>query len=377
MTFIDPDETPASGNTFRDPDKAPAYSERLKRLATATMQGVLSGGPLMGGLAGAFGESMKQTGEIVDRAAYDAGGKVTDLTGSPGLGYAANVATQAIPTILGGEAAKLASPSLQTAGRALMQSALKPPYKDLRTGNAARAIDTLLEEGINPTQGGVAALRGKIDDLSGQIEAALQGSTATVNKGEVGKRLLETAEQLKKQVNPEADLEAARKTWLGFRNHPLLAGKQDIPVQLAQELKQGTYAQLSKKYGQIGTAEEEAQKALARGLKEEISGAVPGVAGLNKAESELINALKVSERRALMEANKNLAGLALLAQNPAGFAAFMADKSALFKSIVARMLYSGSEQIPATVGRMGGAAYGAGVLSGEPAMPRGILSERR
>src|SRR5206468_3026519 len=113
---------------------------------------------------------------------------------------------------------------------------------------------------------------------------------------------------------------------------------------LAQELKQGTYRILASKYGEQGSAATEAQKALARGLKEGISEKVPAVAGLNAEESKLINALEVAERRALMDGNKNFGGLAWLAHSPATWAAFMADKSALFKSLVARMMHSGSEQ---------------------------------
>jgi len=137
-----------------------------------------------------------------------------------------------------------------------------------------------------------------------------------------------------------------QKAWQGFRDHPDLRGKVDFPVQLAQKLKTGTYRQLEGKYGELGGADIEAQKALARGLREQIGKAVPGVNEINAQEGKLLAALNISERRALMEANKNPAGLALLTQNPTGFAAFMADKSALFKSLLARALFSGSERIP-------------------------------
>lgn len=82
------------------------------------------------------------------------------------------------------------------------------------------------------------------------------------------------------------------------------ARRGSIPVQQAQDMKQGTYRELKNKYGQIGSAETEAQKALARGLKENIAEAVPEIAGLNAQESKLINALNITERRAFMEATK-------------------------------------------------------------------------
>jgi hypothetical protein len=109
-------------------------------------------------------------------------------------------------------------------------------------------------------------------------------------------------------------------------------------VQLAQKLKQGTYKVLSGKYGEAGSASTEAQKALARGLKEEIASEVPAIAGLNAEESKLITTLKVAERRALMEMNKKPIGLAALAGDSKAALAFMADKSAAFKSLAARMI---------------------------------------
>ena len=116
-------------------------------------------------------------------------------------------------------------------------------------------------------------------------------------------------------------------------------------------MKQGTYKAIGgKNYGELKGAETEAQKALARGLKEEISSAVPNVAALNKREGNLLNALSVAERRALMDANKNPLGLGVL--NPATLALWLWDRSGWAKAMTARMLYSGSEQIPATAARL-------------------------
>ena len=112
----------------------------------------------------------------------------------------------------------------------------------------------------------------------------------------------------------------------------------NIPVQLAQKLKQGTYKTLKGKYGEVGSASTEAQKGLARGLKENIAEVVPGIGALNAEESRLFKTLGVAERRSLMDMNKNPLGLAALAGNPTGFAAFMADRSAAFKALVARMM---------------------------------------
>jgi hypothetical protein len=295
-----------------------------------------------------------------EQGAYEIGGKVTDLAskvlppeGAAALGMVANVGIQSVPMLLGGTQAKAAAPVIRNAAEGTMQSALKPTLSNLQNGNAARAISTLLDEGLNATKGGAEKLKVLIADLNKQVVEAIKASPATVNKNKAASELIGTIKRFEKQVDSKADIAAIENVWANFLSHPLLAGKSEIPVQLAQELKQGTYQTLAKKYGQLGSAEVEAQKAIARGLKEGISEAVPGVAQLNARESALINALQQTERRALMDGNKNLTGLALLANHPATFAAFMADKSAAFKSIVARMLNAGKEQIPATGARLG------------------------
>lgn len=234
------------------------------------------------------------------------------------------------------------SPLARSGAERLMQSSLKPTIEQLRTGKAATAVNTLLDEGINPTRGGVEKLRERIGSVNDDIANAIQSSKGTVDKQMVLDALSDTKDKFRTQVSPTSDLNAIENVATDFTNHPLLKSDQ-IPVQLAQELKQGTYKTLSKKYGQVGSAETEAQKGLARGLKEGIAEAVPEVAGLNARESALINTLSVAERRALMDANKNPMGPSLLAQNPATWAAFMADKSALFKSLSARMLNQASK----------------------------------
>lgn len=312
-------------------------------------------------------EANKFLSDAMDKLAYRAGGAVTDVTGSPEAGFAANVGVQAMPMLAGGQLAKAAAPAIEAGARKLMGSAAKPTLEQWKSGEAKRAIDTLFAEGLNPTEGGVEVLKKKISGLNDEIDKAISGSTETVTAGNAGKPLLDTLKRFQNQVAPQDDLSAIAKVWSMYRDHPALGGKTDMPVQLAQQLKQGTYRQIDKKYGELGAAETEAQKAIARGLKEEIATKVPEVAPLNAKESELINTLNVIERRAMLDLNKNPMSIALLAHNPASFAAFMADKSALFKSLMARMLNAGKEQIPATTSRLGISGYGAIQPQQEPA----------
>ncbi len=363
-------KTPAAGgaNPFDKFDAAapagPAEKPPSQGLTLGGAHRMMDYLPIVGPLK----KAMDWGGEKMTKGAYDIGGKVTDIAGqigappgvAAGAGFATNVGMQALPMLIGGGAAKGAAPAIESEARNLMQSALKPTLEQLRTGKAAKAIDTMLQEGINVSKGGIAKLRSKISDLYDEITQAIAGSPATVDKGKVARKLLGLFVRLEKHVTPQADVKTVEKAWKQFVSHPLLAGRQDMPVQLAQQMKQGTYKALGEKsYGELKGANVEAQKTLARGLKEGIAAAVPGIEGLNAYESKMLNALSVAERRVLQDANKNPMGLSILARNPEYFAVFMADRSTLFKSLVAKMLYRGSKQIPATGARLGIAGYEA------------------
>lgn len=293
-----------------------------------------SGGMTLGGAG---------SSRLADLAFRTAGGAVTGgastaLVNPDNAGVGA-VVGGALPGLakFGGVVGNKLEQLARGGAESLMQSAIKPTLKQLANGDAGVAVRTLLDYGISPTKAGVEKLRGLIDDLNTQVSDKISNSTATIPKTSVLQRLADVKTAFGNQVSPTADLAAIDRVGDDFLAHPLYPGP-DLPVQAAQELKQGTYKTLAKKYGQLGGAETEAQKGLARGLKEEISNAVPEVAGLNAEEAKLIKTLNVTERRALMELNKNPMGLASLAKNPLSWAAFMADRSAAFKALAARMV---------------------------------------
>jgi hypothetical protein len=215
----------------------------------------------------------------------------------------------------------------------LMKSALKPTPTQHLNGEAATAVQTLLKYGISPNKAGVNKLRALIDAKNSEISNMIGSSAATVDRSAVAQTLGDVRARFANQVSPTKDLGAIQ----GVADDFAATAPKAIPVQQAQRMKQGTYRAVDGKYGELGSAETEAQKALARGLKEEIATAVPGVGALNAEESRLLATLGVAERRALMDMNKNPMGLAALASNPVSWAAFMADRSATFKALAARL----------------------------------------
>jgi len=303
---------------------------------------------------------LKSAQDAFDKSAYQLGGAATDLAAghvppevAGGIGLAANAGMQAAPAVLGGEIAKIASPVFKGAGRKLMQSALKPTVQDLLKGKATRAIDTMLEKGFNPTEGGVLKMRQEAAKIGQQIDALVATHPELkVDLQEIKPYIQQKLSEFLRQATPGGDVNAIKAAWKEFVNHPLINGQNEIPVGLAQQLKKGTYKAIGgKAYGEQGSTSTEAQKTIARGLKDQIAKNIPQVSGLNQSEGDLLNAANVAQRRAMMQSNLNPFGLAPLAKSPVGFAAMLADRWALLKALAARGLYSGSEQIPANVAR--------------------------
>lgn len=323
----------ANGVRFAAPGVV-AASPRLAQLASAVESGgFMTGAPTATNALGKAADlGVRIVGGGINGAASAGLVNPNDAATGGDLGAALPGAAK-VGGIIGNAGYEAAS----SAANKLMQSAVKPTIAQLKNGEAKTAVQTLLDYGISPTSAGVNKLRSLIDDINNQIAGKISSSNATVNKQAVVNRLGDVEQRFSNQVAPTSDLSAIRNVADEFMGHPLYAGA-DIPVQAAQSLKQGTYKVLEGKFGEAGSAATEAQKGLARGLKEEIAQVVPGVGALNAEESRLLKTLSVSERRALMDLNKNPMGFAALATNPMSWAAFMADRSVAFKSLAARML---------------------------------------
>jgi hypothetical protein len=173
------------------------------------------------------------------------------------------------------------------------------------------------------------------------------------------------------QMNPQADVAAVEDVWTKFLTNPHIAGKTEIPVKLAHDLKKGTYQTIGgKAYGEMGSASTEAQKALARGSREEVAAAVPSIVETLKREASLMNVRDVAMQRAMLQGNNNPFGLAALRADHLPSAALtMADRISAIKAFLAMQLYGGTKPHV-----LGPAAVTGGVLS--PQDPRGILYQQ-
>lgn len=308
-------------------------------------------------LGGATGEALKQLGRRMmgKSAPATMGQAATDIAGQGAL----QGGMEAVGGAVAAGASKLAP--------ALMQSALKPAYKmtekAVKNVELPRVVKTLLDEGINVSSGGIGKLNTLLKATNDQISDIIRNSSSVVYPEAVADTAKGVVTQAGKQVAPMADKAAAEGTVGQFmRVHggaPNLPAAP-IPVQVAQELKTGTYKAIgSRAYGETKGAAVETEKALARGLKEGIEKAHPEVKGLNAREGALIEAKDALAKRIALAGNRDPGGLGLIAENPKSIVAFALARSPVVKSMIAQGLYSNAAKvagIPANVLRAAVAA---------------------
>lgn len=186
------------------------------------------------------------------------------------------------------------------------QSALKPSTT-IPPARVARMVNTGLAEGIPVSPAGVEKLRSLIDDVNDKIAATIQSNpNHPIDTAAVAQRAEDAKAGFANQVNPTADLQAIEDSKTEFqRNNPIA-----MTAENAQSMKQGTYQQIgAKAYGEMKTASVEAQKSLARGLKEELANAFPELNDLNAQDSKLYDLQPVLQKAIQREANHQLGGI--------------------------------------------------------------------
>jgi hypothetical protein len=310
-------------------------------------------------------ENLKKNGwgTGVPKLMYEAGGKLTDLLSgghlppemSAGLGAMVNAIPDALQMALGGNVGATANPVSQDIARWLMRSALKPSGQ-ANPAKTAAAVETMLKEGVNPTTGGVDQLKGTLSTLGKQVNESIAKSGATIDTTAVADAVPNALERFKNGPLANQAVEDLGKVQTTFIEHPNVSGAKEIPVQVAQDMKQGYQRAVGDKgYGELKSPTTEGEKQIARALREQIAEKVPAVTAPLQREQAVINALKMAERRAAVDANKNPIGLGIL--NPAYLPIWLWDRSTLGKALTARSLYSGN--VPALMGAGGGALYGS------------------
>lgn len=276
---------------------------------------------------------------------------------STGLGLSM-AAPEVVPSVIAKMAPRAAMDALS---KRMYQSALKPPPASYSTAEVANMVNTGLDNKIPISEAGASRLNGLVKDLQSKVKTQIQegGPQAwpqpvpgrkllpapkietpvpatdaardlsldapyspqavllrpqefppapakapgvTIDPQDVVRRLDGMKQKFASQVNPEADLaaiDAAKEEFV--RTHP-----DAIPAATAQDIKTGTYSQLRGKYGELSSATNEAQKALARGIKEELENQFPEIKGLNAREGQMINLDGALERAIRRTNNRDI-----------------------------------------------------------------------
>lgn len=303
-----------------------------------------------GGLTAALNEAAASV-PILGPAAEHASERMKSGDVAGGVGEVAGLASVPLTATLGQLALTKAATVGGRTAEGLMQSALKPGASKLRDVIKGKAttppvVKTLLDEGISVSESGMGKLNRLLTAKNDELRAIIAQSSATISPDDVAARAMTSRPKIAAQVTPASDLKAFDAAIDEFvqahQGSGLIKGGTPIPVQEAQALKTGTYSNLgTKAYGELKGASVEGQKALARGLKEEIEAAIPtaDVQGINRQIGRLQEAQDPLGRRVALAANRDPAGLAPLAHSSTNFIAMLMLRDPVVKSMLARGMY--------------------------------------
>jgi hypothetical protein len=262
---------------------------------------------IISGFIPVIGPSLNKAGEQAEQGDYSGAIGTT-------AGIATNLAAPRIAPLARGIRAIPGAVRQGIAERAY-QGALKPPISN--PAAAEKMVQTGLREGIPVSRAGLETLGGSVDDLNSQIAGTIQqaGPKRLISPGQAVQNTRDLESQFQNQVNPTSDLDAIAASREDFLNQLRPQGVpggavRNLTAEEAQAMKQGTYRQLKDRaYGELKGATVEAQKALARGLKEELVAQFPELADLNAREGSLLQLEPAIEKALARSANREMVGI--------------------------------------------------------------------
>lgn len=249
-------------------------------------------------------------------------------------------------------------PALKNAGVRLMQSALKPTdaLVKSRAGVGIRSksdvAKAVLDEGRSVSRGGLEKAQTALDATDDAAQAALQagaGRGVTVDPFKVTAAIDRTGGQFGKQINAAPDVQAVQQVRDAFASNPHVSdpigGMAPMPASLAHEFATTTGRNLKGKFGRLGGATVEAEKAGREAITSQLRQQIPELETLWAQEARQITARDALDSAVGRTANRDpigLGGIVGAVKSPGLALTAMADRSALLKSWLARMLYNTS-----------------------------------
>jgi len=219
-------------------------------------------------------------------------------------------------------AADLAGPAINRAillgksPEAAYESALKPSTT-LNQADRANIVQTGLQNSIPVSKSGLQNIGNLLDRYDQAVKDEIAADpTRQITTAPALRNLDSVRAKFANQVTPQSDLSEIQQVQSDFLNNPKIQpqgagpGPASLNASDAQTMKQGTYQALgSKSYGEVKGASIEAQKALARGLKDEIANQFPEIGKLNAEQSKLLDLQPVLERAVNRTSNHQLIGI--------------------------------------------------------------------
>lgn len=214
----------------------------------------------------------------------------------------------------------------------LMKSAMKIPpsvSKDI----VDKIIQTMRNEGIAVSEKGLTKNRTIIDSVNNEIATVIDRGAksgqvvdmqSVVSRIDSLKDFYKDYPRAKKYIDQLDEIKA----------EVLAQNNAKVPVDMAQKMKQRIYQINRKHYGDMKGVEVEADKAIARGLKEEIVKQNPELAKLNARDSALINLDEFLERSVNRIGNYNIVRLGDTVMAAGGLAAGGPHGAALAGSLM-------------------------------------------
>lgn len=196
---------------------------------------------------------------------------------------------------------------LSGAAQKLYQSALKPSTT-LSDIERAKILSTGLREGIPVNTAGAVKLGKELDELNTKIGHVIE-------QGKKGGDVVETAtivkylNDVKKRVGQTINGKSRLDEIAVIEDNFLKQYGETIHTDIAQQIKKNTYQVLRKSYGELKSTAIEAEKTMARGIKEELVKKYPELSDLNARDSALINLDKALEKAVSRINNRDVVGL--------------------------------------------------------------------
>lgn len=281
----------------------------------------------------------------IGNAALEAGNKAVDVAAkvlppeiAAGVGVLGNMATQAIPMLMGGGKNPNQLSATEPVAKWLMNKAVKASTDDVASGAAAKAYGTMLRENQSASPSGMVKAQKIVNEMHPQVQAGIERSSAEIPIAPVGEKYLEQYTRAIPQG--ESAIKEVGDVWKNFSGNPAIAGSESMTAQMADLMKRGAQKNARASYGKPTG---EAEKELAALLREELLKGVPSIRAPLAREAANMNVLDVARGSIAQSTKNNPGGLSLLANDVLPAAGFLADRSPYFKGLLARMLYQGGK----------------------------------